>query len=70
MILKKIEIKNFKSIKEIDFEVKKYGDSYTSFLLGVNEVGKSNILQAISFMNTPKEQLNFSYLHNIRSRWK
>lgn len=64
MILKKIEIKNFKSIKEIDFEVKKYGDSYTSFLLGVNEVGKSNILQAISFMNTPKEQLNFSYLHN------
>ena len=64
MILKKIEIKNFISIKEIDFEVKKYGDSYTSFLLGVNEVGKSNILQAISFMNTPKEQLNFSYLHN------
>lgn len=64
MILKKIEIKNFKSIKEIDFEVKKYGDSYTSFLLGVNEVGKSNILQAISFMNTPKEQLKFSYLHN------
>ncbi|MDX4069248.1 ATP-dependent nuclease [Aliarcobacter skirrowii] len=64
MILKKIEIKNFKSIKEIDFEIKKHGDSYTNFLLGVNEAGKSNILQAISFMDTPKEKFNFSILHN------
>ncbi|MBL3519472.1 AAA family ATPase [Arcobacter lanthieri] len=64
MILKKIEIKNFKSIKEIDFEVKKYGESYTNFLLGVNEVGKSNILQAISFMDIPEGVFDFSILHN------
>lgn len=64
MLLTKILINNFKSIKEIDFEIKKYGDSYTNFLLGVNEVGKSNILQAISFMNMPKEEFNFSDLHN------
>ncbi|RZV14554.1 hypothetical protein D3M61_04760 [Aliarcobacter butzleri] len=64
MLLTKILIKNFKSIKEIDFEIKKYGDSYTNFLLGLNEVGKSNILQAISFMNIPKKEFNFITLHN------
>lgn len=64
MLLNKIVIKNFKSIKEIDFEIKKYGKSHTNFLLGINEVGKSNILQAISFMNTPEEEFNFSILHN------
>ncbi|MFW3381601.1 ATP-dependent nuclease [Aliarcobacter butzleri] len=64
MLLTKILIKNFKSIKEIDFEIKKYGDSYTNFLLGINEVGKSNILQAISFFNTPREKIDFTSLHN------
>lgn len=64
MLLTKILIKNFKSIKEIDFKIEKYGDSYTNFLLGLNEVGKSNILQAISFLNAPKERINFSSLHN------
>ncbi|MEV9594032.1 AAA family ATPase [Aliarcobacter butzleri] len=64
MLLTKILIQNFKSIKEIDFEIKKYGDSYTNFLLGLNEVGKSNILQAMSFFNTPKEKIDFTSLHN------
>ncbi|MDN5087128.1 AAA family ATPase [Aliarcobacter butzleri] len=65
MLLTKIAIKNFKSIKNINFEIKKYGNSYTNFLLGVNEVGKSNILEAMSFMDIPtKEAFNFITLHN------
>lgn len=64
MILNRIIIKNFKSIKEIDFEIQKYGNSYTNFLLGVNEVGKSNILEAMSLMNNNSEKFDFSILHN------
>ena len=64
MLLKQIEISNFKSISNLKFEVKKRGNSYTSMFVGINEVGKSNILQAMSFLETPKEEFNFHDLNN------
>ena len=54
MQIRKITIKNFKSIKEMEFDIKKYGNSYTTMLVGINESGKSNILKAMSFLNPPK----------------
>lgn len=55
MIPKKITIKNFRSIKNpIGFEIKKIGDKNCYILLGINESGKSSILDAISL----KERLH------------
>jgi predicted ATP-dependent endonuclease of OLD family len=53
MKLTEIKIRGYKSIDELDFPIKKYGDSYTTILLGKNESGKSNVLDA---MATPKQQ--------------
>jgi len=49
MILEKITISNYKSIKKIDIPVKRINGSLTFSFLGINESGKSNILKAISF---------------------
>lgn len=64
MLLKQIKIQNFKSIFDLNFEAKKHGNSYTSMFVGINEVGKSNILQAMSFLETPTEEFNFLDLNN------
>lgn len=64
MKLTKIKIINYKSIKSLDFDIKKYGSSYTTMLLGINESGKSNVLDAMSFLNTPKEEQEYYSLHN------
>ena len=60
MKITKIIIDNFKSIEKIEFKIKKYGSSYTTMFVGINESGKSNILEAMSFLDTPKG--DFSYL--------
>lgn len=39
MKITKIKIENFKSIKDIEFNLKKYGNSYTTMLVGINESG-------------------------------
>lgn len=67
MELKKIIIENFKSIESMEFEINKIGDSYTSILVGINESGKSNILKALSFINTPNEEFSFSNLGNQKN---
>lgn len=64
MNLEKIIIQNFKSIEKIEFDIKKYGNSYTIMLLGINEVGKSNILQAMSYLNAPTEDFDYHSMHN------
>lgn len=64
MKLTKIKIENFKSIEEIEFEIKKYGSSYTTMFLGVNESGKSNILEAMSFLETPDGEFDYQDYHN------
>lgn len=54
MRLIKIKIENYKSIKKIEFDFISYGSgmnkSNTAFLLGINESGKSNFLNAIHYM--------------------
>lgn len=64
MEITKIKIENFKSIKEIEFDLKKYGNSYTTMLVGINESGKSNILEAMSYLNTPEKEFDYNVIHN------
>ncbi|SNX61260.1 Predicted ATP-dependent endonuclease of the OLD family, contains P-loop ATPase and TOPRIM domains [Nitrosomonas ureae] len=64
MKITKIKIENFKSIKEIEFILKKYGNSHTVMLVGVNESGKSNILEAMSYLSTPNGEFDFNAIHN------
>jgi predicted ATP-dependent endonuclease of OLD family len=55
MNLNSIEISNYKSIKNLKFEVKKIDNNFTYCLFGINESGKSSILKAISlFENDDK----------------
>jgi predicted ATP-dependent endonuclease of OLD family len=67
MKLSEIKIRGYKSIDELDFPVKKYGtgdnESYTTILIGKNETGKSNVLDA---MATPKhkEKVSFDKVQN------
>lgn len=64
MRITKIQIQNFKSIKDMIFNIDKYGDSYTAMLVGVNESGKSNILQAMSYLIRLQKSLIILDLHN------
>jgi len=59
MKLKKIIIKNYKSIDSMEFDIKKFGNSHTITFVGINEVGKSNILEAMSFIDPPEEAFDF-----------
>jgi predicted ATP-dependent endonuclease of OLD family len=44
-----MQIKNFRSVDDISFEISKLADSsYTYGLIGINEAGKSSILKAIA----------------------
>jgi predicted ATP-dependent endonuclease of OLD family len=55
MAIKSITIRNYKSIQELTIPLQRYGESYTAFLIGLNESGKSNILEAIQFIDNTKE---------------
>lgn len=59
MIIKKVKIENFKSIKEIEIPFDKVGNSYTKIFVGINESGKSNILEALSFFDAPEAPVSF-----------
>lgn len=53
MILKSIEISNYRSIENIKFDIEKLSDnSYTYGLIGINEAGKSSILKALALKDT------------------
>ena len=64
MKLTKIKIENYKSIESLEFDIKKYGTSYATMLLGVNESGKSNVLDAMSFLEIPDKEYDYYSLHN------
>lgn len=64
MKIKSIKIENYKSIKEIEFEITKHGASYTIMLVGINECGKSNILEGMSYLNTPDGDYDYNIIHN------
>lgn len=63
MKIESVKIRNFRSIKNLILPIKSYGngenESRTTFLIGVNESGKSAILDAISLINSGKSGLNY-----------
>jgi len=64
MYISKVKIENFKSIKKIEIPFDKIGDSYTKIFVGINESGKSNILQALSYFDVPQEEVDFDHFCN------
>lgn len=64
MIITKVVIENFKSIDKLEIPFDKVGDSYTKIFVGVNESGKSNILEALSYFDEPKEQVSYEHFCN------
>lgn len=59
MKIKKAIIDNFKSIDHIELDFDKVGDSYTKIFVGINESGKSNILEALSYFKVPNKIVSF-----------
>lgn len=59
MKIKKAIIDNFKSIDHIELDFDKVGDSYTKIFVGINESGKSNILEALSYFKVPDNNVSF-----------
>ncbi len=56
MLLKSIQIKNYRSIGDVTFDIKILDDSsYTYGLIGVNEAGKSSILKAMALKDSTTE---------------
>ncbi len=64
MIIKKAIINNYKSIEHIELDFDKIGNSYTKIFVGINESGKSNILEALSYFKVPKSNVSFDSLCN------
>ncbi|MBQ4548326.1 MAG: AAA family ATPase [Bacteroidales bacterium] len=60
MIIKKVNINNFKSIDNLDIDFDSVGNSYTKIFVGLNESGKSNILEALSLLCPPLSKVDFS----------
>ena len=58
MIIKSIEIKNFRSIEYLVFDIEELEDKRCSILLGKNESGKSNILKAIALLGDYEADYN------------
>lgn len=59
MKLSRISIKNFKGIKDIDLKI---GNSRIMQIVGINESGKTTILEAINFIKKYKEFDDYSKL--------
>ncbi len=64
MIITSVKIENFKSIDKIEIPFDKVGDSYTKIFVGINESGKSNILEALSFFDAPLDEVSFDHYCN------
>ncbi len=60
MKLKKITVKNFRSVEEQSLEIKEIGGSYTYALIGVNESGKSSFLEAGAGTSTIEESVDLT----------
>ena len=64
MKIKRVVIDNFKSIDHIEIDFDKVGDSYTKIFVGINESGKSNILEALSYFKVPSKNVSFDNFCN------
>ena len=58
MKLRSIKIENFRSIEILTFEVKGVAFSHTFALIGANETGKSNFLEAIALVGDANAKLS------------
>ncbi|WP_290627848.1 AAA family ATPase [Altibacter sp.] len=67
MELKKITIKNYKSIDYLEIPLNRVNGSLTFSLLGVNESGKSSILKAISFISKSDAKFPEDYFNTDES---
>ena len=65
--LSNIRIQNYKSINDVELDVKKYDESYTTIFVGKNETGKSNLLDAIAFIKKPENEFNYEELKNAQN---
>jgi len=69
MKIKSINIQNFKSIKNITIPLQCYGTgenaSNSTFLVGINESGKSAILEAISLINEGFKDVTYNDYCNL-----
>lgn len=63
MKIKQVQIKNYKSIKDVTIPFEEYGDDPNKdkavFLLGLNETGKTSILEALSFIDKDFSGINY-----------
>lgn len=64
MKITKVKIENFKSIESMEIPFDKNGNSYTKIFVGVNESGKSNILEALSYFDAPEKEVSFDHFCN------
>ena len=67
MIIKKTVIDNFKSINRVEIPFDKVGNSFTKIFVGINESGKSNILEALSYFDVPEEKVSFDTFCNQKN---
>lgn len=67
MIIKKTVIDNFKSINRVEIPFDKVGNSFTKIFVGINESGKSNILEALSYFDVPEENVSFDTFCNQKN---
>jgi predicted ATP-dependent endonuclease of OLD family len=59
MKLTKLHIENYRSIKDITLDSVNYGKDSTTIFVGINEVGKSNVLNAITLLDEDAEISNW-----------
>ncbi len=69
MKLTNIKISGYKSISNMDLPIEKRNGSHTTILLGKNEMGKSNILDALAILNpfNDEEKVDFLSVRNQNS---
>lgn len=67
MIINKVVIENFKSIDNIELDFDSVGKSYTKVFVGINESGKSNILEALSFLDVPERTVSYDQYCNQKN---
>ena len=70
LVLSYIEIINYKSIEDTFINVNKIDGSYTTVLVGLNETGKSNFLNAIGLINPPTENVSYEKYKNSSNEGK
>jgi predicted ATP-dependent endonuclease of OLD family len=63
MLIKGFSIRRFKSIEQVDVSLQSFGkgkkQSNTSILVGLNESGKSSILEAVNLWQEGLENISY-----------